>query len=197
MIGVFGGTFDPPHRGHLRLAESGRQELGLAYVLWVVTADPPHKPDRPVSPVEDRLAMVARLLAGREGHRISRVEIDRPGPHFAVDTMGLLREQFPGEEWVYLMGADSLRDLPHWRQPHQFVDRCTAIGVLGRGPGVDWDGLERAIPGLRSKVQCIAVGEMDVSSSAIRGMVKRGRRIEQAVTAPVAAYIAAQGLYKS
>jgi len=197
MIGVFGGTFDPPHRGHLVLAEAGRVQLGLEQVLWVVTAVPPHKPAMPLTPADDRLQMVSLLLDGMDGHRISRVDIDRPGPHFAVDTLALLEAQQPGTGWVYLLGEDLLRRLPQWKGIGRFVAHCAAIGVLGRSSHVDWAALEEAAPGIQAKMRMITAPEIEVSSSGIRRTLRAGEPIRDAVTPLVAAYIQAKGLYQA
>ena len=113
-VGIFGGTFDPPHVGHLILAEECRTQLRLDRLLWVVTNQPPHKLDQTLSPVEKRVEMVQLSIAGNSHFELSRVDIDRPGPHYAVDTVRLLQEQLPEAELFYLMGGDSLHDLPTW-----------------------------------------------------------------------------------
>ena len=110
-IGIFGGTFDPPHVGHLILAAEARDQLDLDCVLWVVTPDPPHKTTRALTPLETRLVMVHAAIDGDERFQISRIEIDRPGPHYSADTVRILAEEYPGSQLYYLMGGDSLRDL--------------------------------------------------------------------------------------
>jgi len=132
-VGVFGGTFDPPHNGHLALANAARQQLGLDNVLWVITADPPHKRGHFISPAADRLSLVNAAIAGQPGMVLSRVELDRPGPQWAADTVRLLSEADPETDLVYLMGGDSLRDLPNWGRPDQLL-RYASLGVLRR-PG--------------------------------------------------------------
>jgi len=129
--GIFGGTFDPPHVGHLALALAAQQQLNLDRVLWVPTADPPHKLGQPLSPVQDRLDMVLAAIQGQPGFEISRVDIDRPGPHWSADTVWLLKHAQPDVEWVFLMGGDSLRDLPHWGRPQELLANAS-LGVLLR-----------------------------------------------------------------
>ncbi|MGH2620124.1 MAG: nicotinate-nicotinamide nucleotide adenylyltransferase, partial [Anaerolineales bacterium] len=124
MIGVFGGTFDPPHIGHLILADEARGVLSLSRVLWVVTGNPPHKPGQPVTPVNHRIGMVERSVQGNPGFELSRIELDRPGPHFAAETLELLAAGNLNEEWAYVMGEDSLADLPNWHRPDRFVALC-------------------------------------------------------------------------
>lgn len=197
MIGVFGGTFDPPHLGHLILADEGAAELGLRRVLWVVTADPPHKPERPISPAEARVEMVERAIANNGKFELSRADLDRPGPHYTVDTLDWLREH--GEEGpiAYLMGSDSLSDLPSWHQPDRFVSACERIGVLRRpGARVDWDELEPELPGLREKVRFFEAPFVGISGQEIRARVGEGRPYRYLVLPRVAEVIAARKLYR-
>ena len=115
-LGVFGGTFDPPHLGHLILAAEACSKLELERLLWVLTPDPPHKLDRKITPLEHRLAMVTLAIQDTPAFELSRVEIDRPGPHYMVDTLGLLMKAHPSAELVLLIGGDSLSDLPTWQR---------------------------------------------------------------------------------
>ena len=137
-IGIFGGTFDPPHLGHLILAAEAYAQLGLERCLWVLTPDPPHKQGQSITPLKHRLAMLKLAIAGDPQFELSTVDLDRPGPYYAVDTVKILAAQIPGANLVYLMGGDSLRDLPKWHLPADFVDACHAIGVMRR-PGDDID----------------------------------------------------------
>ena len=195
-IGVFGGTFDPPHFGHLRLAEAARAQLRLDKVLWVVTADPPHKQAQPLSPVADRLAMVEAAIAGQPGCEISRVDIDRPGPHWAADTVALLARQFPGAQLSYLMGGDSLRDLPTWGQPTEFLSRCS-LGVMRRpGDAIDLSALEARLPGLTAKVEFVEVEPLEIASHEIRERVVAGESIGEWVPEAVARIIRSRRLYQ-
>jgi nicotinate-nucleotide adenylyltransferase len=195
-LGLFGGTFDPPHYGHLALAGAARDQLGLDRVLWIVTADPPHKPEVGMSPVADRLALVQAAVADTPGFEISRVEVDRPGPHWAADTVALLREQYPGADLVYLMGGDSLRDLPTWGRPQAIID-CCLLGVLRRpGAVVDLPALEALLPGVTRRVRFVDVPPVPISASAIRRRVRAGRPIDGLVPPGVAREIEARGLYR-
>lgn len=195
-IGVFGGTFDPPHNGHLRLAAAARQQLALDQVLWVLTADPPHKQARPITPVADRLAMLMATVGRLPGHAISRVDIDRPGPHWAVDTVRLLAQQYPAAELVYLMGGDSLHDLPTWGRPKEFLESCV-LGVMRRpGDDVDLAALQRKLPGVRDRVRFVDVQPLDVAASDIRQRVRIGEPITGLVPPAVERIISARGLYR-
>ncbi len=195
-LGLFGGTFDPPHNGHLRLAAAARHQLALDRVLWIVTADPPHKDDS-ISPVDDRLALVAAAIAGQPGFEISRVEIDRPGPHYAADTVALLAAQHPTDDLVYLMGGDSLHDLPTWDRPLALLANCT-LGVLNRpGNQVDLAALEAALPGLTQRVAFINEPLLPISASDVRRRVAAGLSVAGLVPPAVAALIAALRLYRN
>lgn len=196
-IGVFGGTFDPPHYGHLRLAMAARQQLQLDRVLWVLTADPPHKRGQPVSPVDQRLAMAQAAIAPYPEFEISRVDIDRPGPHWAADTVRLLAAQYPGAELFYLMGGDSLRDLPTWGRPREFL-ACCQLAVLRRpGDQVDLAALEPALPGISRKVVFIDVPAITVAARTIRRRVRQGQPITGLVPPGVAAVIRSRALYQA
>jgi nicotinate-nucleotide adenylyltransferase len=175
-IGIFGGTFDPPHHGHLILAAEALDQLRLDKILWTLTGDPPHKPDAPITPLPGRLAMLQAALEGNQAFELSRVEIDRPGPHYAVDTVKILRREYPRAELIYLIGADSLRDLPTWHTPQAFVTRLDGLGVMGR-PGVEPDlpALEKQIPELADKFVFISAPLIEISSSLIRARVAAGK----------------------
>ncbi|MEP7357492.1 MAG: nicotinate-nucleotide adenylyltransferase [Anaerolineales bacterium] len=195
-VGVFGGTFDPPHNGHLALAQAARQQLALDEVLWVVTADPPHKRGGYISPVADRLALTQAAIAGQPGMTLSRVELDRPGPHWAADTVRLLSEASPGIDLVYLMGGDSLRDLPNWGRPQELL-RYARLGVLGRpGASVDLEALQEKLPSLAGRVTFVSAPRLDISSHEVRQRLRAGQPIAHLVPPKVAELIEARGLYR-
>src|SRR5512140_3992159 len=152
-IGVFGGTFDPPHLGHLILASEARAQLRLDRLLWVLTSVPPHKLGQPVTRIEDRLVMLEQAVKDEPAFEISRVDIDRSGPHYSADTMRLLRAAHPGAVLAFLIGGDSLRDLTTWHDPAELVAECDEIGVMRRPAVVmDLSGLEAQIPGIAAKI---------------------------------------------
>lgn len=168
-LGIFGGTFDPPHIAHLVLAAEAVHQLKLDKVLWVLTPAPPHKLGQQITALAQRLELLQIALGDDPLFELSWVEIDRPPPHYAVDTMHLLAGQNPGAELIYLMGGDSLRDLPSWRQPQAFVRACKAIGVMHRpGAMARLDEVEIQIPGITSKVRWIVLPLLEISSSDIR-----------------------------
>jgi nicotinate-nucleotide adenylyltransferase len=174
-LGIFGGTFDPPHIGHQILAAEAHHQLALDKVLWVLTPDPPHKQGRVITPLETRLEMVEAAIADSGYFGISRVEIDRSSPHYAVDTVQLLQTEYPQAQLVYLMGGDSLRDLPTWHHPQQFLDACTNLGVMLRpGELIALDEIEIQIPGVSSKVRWVNAPLLEIASSEIRSRILQG-----------------------
>ncbi len=196
-IGIFGGTFDPPHLGHLILAAEAYHQLGLSRLLWVLTPIPPHKPDRPISPVEQRLALVQAAIQADPAFELSRVDIDRPPPHFALDTVLILRNQFPSAELIYLMGGDSLHDLPTWHRPLDFAAACDALGVMRRpGYPVDLSSLEADLPGISPKICFVDTPLLEISSSDIRRRIASGEPYRYFLTREVWQLIQAQELYR-
>jgi nicotinate-nucleotide adenylyltransferase len=166
-------------------------------VLWVLTADPPHKHGRAISAVPDRLEMVLAAIAGQPGYELSRAEIDRPGPHLAADTVALLTRQYPGAQLVYLMGGDSLRDLPRWVRPQAFLAYCS-LGVLRRpGDAIDLPALERLLPGLTAKVEFVQSPPLDIASHEIRRRAREQLGLEGLVPEAVARIIRARRLYST
>jgi nicotinate-nucleotide adenylyltransferase len=168
-LGIFGGTFDPPHVGHLILASEAHTQLALDGVLWVLTHFPPHKVGQPITPLADRLDMLRAALNDDHIFQLSRVDIDRPPPHYAVDTVQLLHEQYPNARLVYLMGSDSLVDLPLWHRPRNFIQACDELGVMRRpDENVDLEGLESQLPGLTMRLRFIDAPLLEISSSELR-----------------------------
>ncbi len=196
-LGIFGGTFDPPHLGHLILAAEAYHQLALDRLLWVLTPYPPHKTGQVITPLEHRLEMVTAVIAGRPEYKLSRVEIDRPAPHFALDTVKLLAGQNPGVQLIYLMGGDSLRDLPAWRNPLELIGICHALGVMRRpGDSVDLAGLEEKLPGVSAKVRFIEAPLLEIAASEIRQRVRDGRPFRDYLPEPVYRIVVECGLYR-
>ena len=175
-IGIFGGTFDPPHIAHLVLASEAYYQLGLDRLHWVLTPFPPHKQGRQILPLQTRLDLLTAALDTEPAFELSRVEIDRPPPHYALDTLQILGEHFPGDELVYLIGGDSLHDLPSWHQPQQVLAACSALGVMRRpGDQVDLALLEAQLPGITDKVRWITAPLLEISASDIRRRIAQGQ----------------------
>lgn len=167
-LGIFGGTFDPPHLGHLILGAEALNQLRLERLLWLLTPQPPHKPGQEISPLAARLEMLTLALADEPRFEISRVEIDRPGPHYTIESLRLIQAQFPAAELTFLMGGDSLRDLPGWREPAAILAACR-LGVMRRpGDQIDLRALEARLPGLSRRVDFLDAPLLEISSREIR-----------------------------
>lgn len=196
-IGLFGGTFDPPHIGHLILAGEAAAQFHLDRLLWVLTPDPPHKQENPITPLLHRLPMLEAMIRHNPVFELSRLEIERPGPHYTIDTVHLAAEQEPEAEIFLLIGGDSLRDLPAWRLPLDLVVAVSKIGVMRRpGDFTDLSELEAQIPGLTSKVQFIDALLQPVSSRELRRRIAAGEMYRYYVAPEVYEYIETNRLYR-
>jgi nicotinate-nucleotide adenylyltransferase len=195
-LGIFGGTFDPPHIGHLILAEEALHQLHLDCILWVLTPDPPHKTGQEITQLDHRTEMLKLALAEAPQFALSYVDIQRPPPHYAVDTMQLLRIEYPHARLVYLMGGDSLSDLPTWMRPEEFIQSCDEIGVMLRpGREVDLHSLDRALPGIEDKVRFIQAPLLEISSSILRAKIALHGPYRYYLLPPVHDYIERCQLY--
>ena len=196
-LGIFWGTFDPPHLGHLILAAESGDQLALEKVLWVITADPPHKHGQVISPLEVRLKLLRAALDDDPRFEISRVDIDRPGPQYAVDTVQILKGLYPGSQLFYLLGGDSLRDLPKWYAPQRLLATVDAVGVMRRpGDLIDLGGLERTLPGLSKRVQFVDAPLLEIASRDIRERLAENRHFRYFLPDAVYALIVGEKLYQ-
>jgi nicotinate-nucleotide adenylyltransferase len=194
-LGVIGGTFDPPHYAHLVLAETARVQLGLDCVLFVPAGQPPHKSGRPLASAADRAALVEAAIADNPAFRLSRVDLDRPGPHFTVETLALLQAQNPTAELYLLIGGDSLAELHHWRDPAGVV-RQARLAVMPR-PGwhADMDALERLHPGIGARITWLDAPALDLSSTDLRRRLHAGLPVRYLVPPAVEAYLREHALH--
>jgi nicotinate-nucleotide adenylyltransferase len=196
-IGLFGGTFDPPHLGHLVLAAEAVSQFKLDKVLWVLTPDPPNKLGSPITPLVHRLPMLQGMIAHDPSFEISRIEIDRPGPHYTIDTVRLLIKQNEGAEIYLLIGGDSLWDLPNWRLSLDLVTEVSKIGVMRRlGDYTDIAPLEAKLPGVTAKVHFIEALLQPVASREIRRRVASGEMYRYYLAPQVYNYIEENKLYR-
>jgi len=195
-IGVLGGTFDPPHYAHLMLAEQARDQLSLDRLLWVPAADPPHKRNEVGTDIEHRLAMVRLAIEDNPSFSLSLVDVERPGPHYTVDMLSILHNQYPGGTFYFLVGSDSLRDLPTWHRPDELVT-LTHFAVLKRsGVEVDLDQVISSLPGLAGRITLIDAPCVEIAASDIRSRVWEKRSIRYFVPPAVVRYIEERGLYR-
>ena len=193
-LGILGGSFDPPHIGHLILAEYALDAVPLDHVLFVPAADPPHKRGTRAA-VDHRLAMITAAIQDRPEYSVSRVDIDRPGPHYTVDMLRLLRAQFPEAELYFIMGGDSLRDLVKWSRPQELITLCTLV-VMGRPDAIAYPDMHEAVlPGLVERVIMTESPMLGVSSSEIAARLVAGHSVRYVVPAPVLSYIETNRLY--
>ena len=196
-IGVFGGSFDPPHIGHQVLAGEAQDVFDLDKVLWVLTPDPPHKVDWSVLPATHRIKMVEIAIEGSPGFEFCRVDIDRPAPHYALDTLRILRGWYPQATLIYLIGGDSLRDLPTWHRPAELVAACDEIGEMRRpGDAIDLKTLEQTLPALKAKLRWMDAPYLEISSSDIRKRAIEGRPFRFFLPEGVYQYICQERLYQ-
>ena len=192
-LGLYGGTFDPIHLGHLILAEQCREACGLDQVWFVVAGAPPHKPGQRTA-VSHRLEMARIAVAGHPAFEVSEIEARRPGPHYSVETLAEIHGERPGDDLFFLIGADSLGDLPTWRQPQE-IARLATIVVVNR-PGIDpAASLPDLGPGTRP-LASVAIPPIGIASHDLRRRLAEGRSIRYLVPRGVEAYINAQGLYR-
>lgn len=195
--GILGGTFDPVHLGHLILAEEACSELALDQVLFVPAGQPPHKLGEPYSPVEHRLRMLTMAIADNPAFAISRVDVDRPGPHYTVDMLSILAQKLGAETALYfIIGMDSLVNILTWHAPERLPALCTLV-VAGRPDyECDWDALEVRLPHLREQVLFLNSPLIQIAGADIRARVRAGRSIRYHVPEPVRQYILSHALYR-
>ena len=199
-LGMFGGSFDPVHYGHLLLAECCREACSLDEVWLVPAAVPPHKSDRELAAAKHRLEMLELALAGNERLRPSAIEINRGGVSYTVDTLGAIRSERPEAELFLLMGADSLRDLPTWREPQRICELATPVVVRRSGaPQPDLAVLRQFMPSERINTVRGLMVEMpiiELSSTDLRERAAAGRSLRYRTPRAVEKYIETHGLYK-
>jgi len=196
-IGVFGGTFDPIHNGHLIVAEQVRAQLDLVEVIFVPAGQPWLKEDSPILAAEHRLQMVRLAIVAEPCFKASTIEIDRLGPSYTVDTLNELQSQLgDGDELFFVLGWDNLAQLPQWKEPSRLIEMCRLVAVPRPGhPLPDLSSLEAFIPGLSQRLIIMREPEMAISATDIRDRVDRGLSIRHLVPEPVDEYIRQHRVY--
>ena len=204
-LGIYGGTFDPVHYGHLLLAESCREQLQLDEVWFVPAAVPPHKQGHELSPGSARIDMLKLAIGGHEAFQVWPYEVEQGGVSYTVDTLAHLVEEDAARELYFLMGADSLRDLPTWREPGRICQLTVPVVVSRTIPGdkaasaVDFESLAKLVDAERLETirsSQVRMPRIDLSSSDIRRRVAEGRSIRYQTPRAVEQYIRVQGLYR-
>ena len=204
-VGVLGGTFDPIHVAHLAVAEEAREALGLVRILFIPAAMPPHKVDRPVSPAEHRLAMVELAIAGNPAFEASRIELDRTGPSYTVDTLEALSAARDGDaggagepspELVLILSSEAFRQLRTWRRPERILELARLAVVPRDGyPAVGRALLAEHFPGREERAVFLRGPRLRLSASELRERAANGRSLRYLVPDAVAAYIGDHALY--
>ena len=199
-VGVFGGTFDPVHQGHLILAEQAREQARLDEVRFVPSARPPHKLDRPLTPFDRRVEMLALALAGNPAFHVDQSEKDRPGPSFTADTLDDFRRRHPDCEFFLLIGSDTLKDLPMWRDPVRVVEAATLLVVARpQSPVVTPESLRAALDlpeRVPLRLQMVEAPLIDIASRDLRDRAAHGRSLRYLVPRAVGCYIEDKHLYR-
>jgi nicotinate-nucleotide adenylyltransferase len=197
-IGVLGGTFDPIHIGHLKVAEEVTARLNLSEIIFMPAGQPWLKGDNPISLAEHRVEMVRLAIAGKPNFKLSTMEIDRAGPTYTVDTIAELRRQLgAGDELFFILGWDNLIQLPEWQEPSRLIKLCRLVAVPRVGyPDIDLSSLDAVIPELSQRVILLDSPRVDINASEIRQRVAQGLSIHYLVPEPVERYIKQHRLYK-
>ena len=194
-IGVFGGTFDPIHMGHLIVAEDARAALELDKVLFIPAGQPWFKSYRQITEAHHRLAMVRLAVEDNPDFDVSDIEIRRSGPSYTVDTLAELHEQYANAEFIVILGVDALREIDRWNQPRKLFELASVAGMARPGAAVNLSVLHAAIPGSSSRIRLIDSALIDISGTDIRRRVAAGRSVRYRVPAAVERYIREEGLY--
>lgn len=205
-LGIYGGTFDPVHYGHLLLAESCREQLALDEVWFVPAAVPPHKQQAALTPGSSRIDMLKLAIGGQESFQVCDYEVSRGGVSYTVDTLEYLLTEDLTRELFFLMGADSLRDLPTWRSPQRICQLAVPVFVtrtlydMSGNVAVDLSLLEGLVTPERLEIirrHPVEMPRIDLSSTDLRRRISQGRSIRYQTPRAVERYIATTGLYQS
>lgn len=197
-VGIFGGTFDPIHIGHLMTAQAVRDEFHLEEILFIPASEPPHKIGWEITSAEHRYNMVSLATESNPYFSVSRIELDRKGRSYTIDTVReLLRLHGEDTEYYFLAGADVIRDLPTWENVKQLLELCRFIAATRQGSEADFDALKRFFGAAgEHRIHRLVTPELEISSTDIRRRVERGFSIEYIVPREVAAYIRQNRLYR-
>ena len=203
-IGIYGGSFNPVHLGHLIAAECCREQARLDQVLFMPAATPPHKQGQLLADAADRVAMLTLAVGGHEAFAVSTIEVDRGGVSYTVDTLAVLAQRHPHDTLVLMLGPDALAQLPTWREPQTIADRCELVAVererlddvaaIARDAGLaDLLGQERLAALIAARVRMPAIG---VRASDLRAAVAAGTSIRYRTPRAVEAFVMSHGLYR-
>jgi len=197
-IGILGGTFDPPQMGHLILAEYTKEALQMDHILFVPVADHPVKKDSTRSPIHHRLGMLDLAIDDNDAFSVSRVDIDREGPHYSADTVKIIQDQYPEAQLFFVMGGDNLRSLPSWKRAEDLY-KCCRLAVMKRADeNIAPDMHDDILPGLSQKVDIVDVPMLSVwlSSTHVVDRLRNNLSVRYLVPDRVLDYIASNNLYR-
>lgn len=196
-IGLLGGTFDPPHIGHLILAEYTREALDLDQVLFVPVGAHPFKGDDTRSPVEHRLAMLERAIEANPHFHMSLVDVERDPPHYSADMVSIVQQQYPASQLYFLMGGDNLRELPTWTRARELYEHVRIAVMKRSDENISADMHENTLPGLAQKVDIVDTPLLGVwiSSTLVVERLKEGKSVRYLVPDVVMDYIEQHSLY--
>ena len=209
-LGILGGTFNPPHYGHLRLASTALQQGALDAVIWVPNRDPPHRSKTNLHLTEHRLVMVQRAIAPFPQFRLSTVDLERSGPSYAIYTLRDLDQQYPGSRWYWILGIDAFRRLPHWYGSAELVARCTWLvaprpepplpeTVTQHSPVIEQFQQAAIAPpfpgGVSVTWQLLQMPPLNISSSLVRQHCRDHQPIDDLVPPAIKDYLLTQRLY--
>ncbi|GAG11845.1 unnamed protein product, partial [marine sediment metagenome] len=199
-LGIYGGSFDPVHYGHLLLAETCREQCSLDRVIFMPAAVSPHKQYQVAAEADARCEMLNLAIAGHESFEVSRLEVDRGGVSYTVETLRALKSEDPQRELFLLFGADALADLPTWKEPDVICELCLPVVVARPGAAeVDFEPLREFASGERVELMKslrVEMPQIDISSSEIRRRVANGRSIRYQTPRAVEKYIETHGVYR-
>jgi nicotinate-nucleotide adenylyltransferase len=197
-IGIFGGTFDPIHQGHLIIADHAREQARLDQVWFVPSARPPHKLDKPMTPFERRVDMLQLAIAGQTNFRVETIEKDRPGPSFTADTLSDLRNAHPGNDWFLILGADCLPDLAKWYEPSRIVEQAVLL-VAARPGWTVWTtkqlALSLGISEEKIRLEPVLIPLVEISSRDLRRRAAEGRSLSFMLPRAVEVFIREKRVY--
>jgi len=196
-IGILGGTFDPPHVGHLLLAEYTREALALDHILFVPVGDHPFKHANTRNGVNPRVEMLALAIEGNEYFSISTVDIDRPGPHYSADTVAIIQQQYPEAQLYFVMGGDNLRSLPGWTRAEDLYRHCRLAVMKRADENVSADMHREVLPGLEERVDIVDVPLLSIwlSSTHVVERIRERKSVRYLVPDAVLHYIQRRGMY--
>ena len=197
-LGVLGGTFDPIHIGHLLLAQEAAKIMQLDRVYFVPAGQPPHKPGQPITPTQHRITMARLATESNPLFGVSELDAAEDTPSFTVELMQRLQARLPLQTDIYfLMGLDSLQDLPTWHNPGWLLENCNLVAMYRPDVRIDWPELQKALPNIRERVKVLEMPGLDVSGLNVRARFMDGQPVRYLLTPEVITYIRKHHLYKN